>query len=161
MSKKKKLKLLLLDEWELEEQEAWFNDMARKGWFLEKLSFWFAVFVEGNPENLQYRLEVSPKHKPLENEQIELYEEVGWEYITSRRFIHVFREKREADVIEIHTDPIIQAETIEQMKKSMLNRGIAMIVLVSIGLLLSFFGFTNLSCILNRWIGKETGQSFH
>ena len=147
MSRKRKMKLLFLDEWELEEQEAWFADMAKNGWSLEKLTRAFAVFVEAEPEEIAYRLEIATKNIQLEEEQIGLYEASGWEYVTSRRYVHVFREKAPQKAIEIHTDPTIQAETIEGLKKSIFRRGMVVILWALLGVSLQFSQFTTPSSV--------------
>lgn len=144
-SRKRKIKILWLDEWHIEEQEAWFTDMAKQGWILEELGLWIATFVQADPQELSFRIEIAKKNKGIEDDRIQLYDDAGWRYVTSRRFIHVFREKEPNEAIEIHTDPTLQAETVEVLKKSVLNNGIAVILLSLFVVFLLLFVNYNLS----------------
>lgn len=145
MSKKKKVKLIGLDEWHIEEQEAWFSDMSKQGWKLEKLTLWTAVFVEMEPEELRYRIEIANRDKHLEEAHIQLYQDAGWEYVTSRRYIHIFREKEAGKAFELHTDPSVQAESIEILKKSIWNRGIGILLLTVLMVSLQLSSIFNLT----------------
>lgn len=143
MSSKRKVKLLIFDEWELEEQESWLQDMAGNGWHLVHFAFGFAEFVKGEPAKIQYRLEVAAKNRQLEDEQIELYEAAGWEHVTSRRFIHVFREKKAGETVEIHTDPVIQAGSIKRLKRNILSRGFTITFFTILIIILQGYRFIN------------------
>lgn len=129
MNRKRKFKIIWLHEWHIEEQEAWFMDMAKQGWQLENLVLWGAIFVEALPEEIGYRIEITKKNQEIEEERIQLYDDAGWDYVTSRRFVHVFRKRKEKQAVEIHTDPVLQAESIKILKKSMWSNSIAFFLL--------------------------------
>lgn len=67
MSKKRKICGVWLNEWHLEEHEAWFEDMAKQGWKLEKFGYWIATFVESEPEEISYRVEIANKKEGIES----------------------------------------------------------------------------------------------
>lgn len=135
--------ITIFDEWELEEQESWLQDMARNGWYLIRFTFGFAEFVKGEPAEIRYRLEVASKNKQLEDEQIELYEAAGWEHVTSRRFIHILREQRAGETVEIHTDSMIHAGSIKRLKRNTLSRGFTIIFITMLIVFSQGYRFTN------------------
>ncbi|WP_315115273.1 DUF2812 domain-containing protein [uncultured Clostridium sp.] len=124
-----KKKFLWLDVWNIEEQEAWFSDMASQGWKLISTDGWYAKFEKCEPEKVNYRCDVFKLKDGGENNPIELYKEAGWEYVASRRLVHIFRTNEDANIVEIHTDPNEQAETLSILKKNITRMGIAVIFL--------------------------------
>lgn len=143
--RKRKVKILGLNEWNIEEQEAWFIDMASQGWQLERLGLWTATFVEASPQEISYRIEIAKKNHGMEEERIQLYDDAGWDYVTSRRFVYVFREKKVNEAVEIHTDQTLQAASIEILKKSIWKNGIAVILFTISLLLLYLYMFHHLT----------------
>lgn len=143
--RERKVKVLWLNEWNIEEQEAWFMDMARQGWQLEHLGLWLVTFVEAPPQEISYRIEIAKKNYGIEEERIQLYDDAGWDYVTSRRFVHVFREKEANEAAEIHTDPALQAESIEILKKSIWKNGIAVILFTVSIIILRLYTFSHLT----------------
>jgi len=126
-------KLRPSDYWRIGEHESWFSDLAAKGLHLKKMGIHFARFEKGQPKNMRYRIEVSLK-KRIASEQIEIYEESGWEYVTSYQSFHVFASPCNSDAPELHTDPAEQSFTLKELdKKLTMNATIAtlgMIVLI-------------------------------
>ncbi|MGN7477310.1 DUF2812 domain-containing protein [Solibacillus silvestris] len=102
--------------WRIGEHESWFSDMALKGLHLRKMGIYFAHFEQGEPRRMEYRIEVT-KNKGISDEQIELYEENGWEYVTSYQYFHVFESPEERNAIELHTDFAEQSYTLQQLDK--------------------------------------------
>lgn len=143
--RERKVKVLWLNEWNIEEQEAWFMDMARQGWQLEHLGLWMVTFVEAPPQEISYRIEIAKKSHGIEEERIQLYDDAGWDYVTSRRFVHVFREKEANEAAEIHTDPTLQAESIEILKKNIWKNGIAVILFTVSIIILRLYTFSHLT----------------
>lgn len=137
MTRKRKVRVAWLNEWQVLEHEAWFEDMARQGWQLENMGYWFTTFTENEPEEINYRIEIANKNDAIESDRIHLYEDAGWDYVTSKNHLYVFREKEVNKGREIHTDPIMQAETMEVLKKSIWRNGI--LILLSTFLFGTFF----------------------
>ena len=101
-------------EYALGETEVFYARMARKGLLLEKRGAYLSRFRKGTPENRKYRIELaSPSlldgETGLPEEQIQLYGECGWEYITSCGLIHVFSAAENSPAPEIYSDPSQQA----------------------------------------------------
>lgn len=106
--------------WLVGEHESWLSHMASKGYHLVKLNRVFSVFEKRKPAEMQYRIELV-NGLALSLEQIELYEEAGWDYIESSKYYHVFSSPVERGAAEVYTDPTEQAITIEYLKKKSKN----------------------------------------
>ncbi|MEI5909633.1 DUF2812 domain-containing protein [Bacillus spongiae] len=129
-------KLRPSDYWRIGEHESWFADMAAKGLHLKKMGIYFAKFDKVEPKKMKYRIDVSIKKK-VTPEQIKMYEDYGWDYVTSYSFFHVFSSPEELDAPELHTDPGEQSYTINELdKKLTLN---AVIVIVAAVLIIGMF----------------------
>lgn len=103
--------------WRIGEHESWFSDMSLRGLYLHKMSTNFAHFKKGEPIRMEYRIEVT---KNISDEQIELYEENGWDYVTSFQYFHVFASPEERNAPELHTDPAEQSYTLRQLNKKLI-----------------------------------------
>lgn len=107
------------DYWRIGEHESWFSDMSLKGLHLHKMGTNFVHFEKGEPKQMEYRIEVT-KNKSISDEQIEMYEENGWDYVTSYQYFHVFASPVERKATELHTDPAEQAYTLQHLNKKMI-----------------------------------------
>ncbi|MEK5185226.1 DUF2812 domain-containing protein [Solibacillus sp. FSL W7-1324] len=117
--------------WRIGEHESWFSDMSLQGLHLHKMGTNLAHFKKGDPKRIEYRIEVTGK-KLITYEQIDLYEENGWEYVTSYQWFHVFSSPAEKNAPEIHTDPAEQAFTLQRLYKKLVFN----LVWVSLGVAL-------------------------
>jgi hypothetical protein len=124
-------KLRPSDYWRIGEHESWFSDMAAEGLFLKKMGRQFAQFVKGEPKNMRYRIDVSINRK-IPADQIDMYGESGWEYVTSYGQFYVFTSPAELEAPELHTDPAEQSFTLKELDKKLAFNA----VLVILGLLL-------------------------
>ncbi|MBP1932016.1 DUF2812 domain-containing protein [Ammoniphilus resinae] len=133
---KKVRKLRPSDYWRIGEHESWFQDMAAKGLHLKKMGMYFAHFVKGKPQKMRYRIDVSLKKK-MTPEQIEMYADSGWDYVTGYQRFHVFSSPVELEVPELHTDPAEQSFTLKELdKKLVFNAGmVAVAIILMIGML--------------------------
>lgn len=124
------------DYWRIGEHESWFTDMAAQGLHLKKMGTHFAHFIQGEPQKMKYRIEVS-KGKGISLEQVDLYEENGWEYVTSYHQFHVFSSPEELGAGELHTDPAEQAFTLNHLKKKLVTSAIISVagMLLIVGML--------------------------
>ncbi|MFE8700781.1 DUF2812 domain-containing protein [Cytobacillus sp. FJAT-54145] len=129
-------KLRPSDYWRIGEHESWFSDMAAKGYHLKKMGIYFAHFVQGEPKKMRYRIDVSIKKK-ITLEQIEMYAEIGWNFVTSYGLFHVYSSPAELDAPELHTDPAEQSFTLKEMYKRLaLNASlVAISMILMIGML--------------------------
>lgn len=129
-------KLRPSDYWRIGEHESWFQDMAAKGFHLKKMGLPFAHFVKGEPKKMRYRIDVSLKKK-ITPEQIEMYADSGWDYVTGYRFFQVYSSPVELDAPELHTDPAEQSFTLRALDKKLAFNAVMVVValLLMIGML--------------------------
>ena len=125
-------KLRPSDYWRIGEHESWFADMAAEGFHLKRMRLHLAQFVRGEPKKMRYRIDVSMKIRP---EQIKMYAESGWDYVTSYNFFHVFSSPVELNAPEIHTDPAEQSYTLKR-----LDRKLAMNACISVAAIILMLG---------------------
>lgn len=84
-------------------------------------------------KRIEYRIEVTDR-KLISYEQIDLYEENEWKYVTSYQWFHVFSSPTEDNAPEIHTDPAEQAFTLQRLSKKLvfyliwISLGVALIL---------------------------------
>ncbi len=129
-------------EYALGETEAFYARMARKGLLLEKRGAYLSRFRKGTPENRKYRIELaSPSlldgETGLPEEQIQLYGECGWEYITSCGLIHVFSAAENSPAPEIYSDPSQQAPTLKALRREYMLSWLPLLFLLLLQLLFS------------------------
>ena len=110
------------DDYAIGENEKLYSDMAARGWLLEKRGSYFSRFVRGEPADMRYRIEVSAprflEETALPEEQVAVYEDCGWEYVTSCGLIHVFASPAGSDAPEIYADPAQQAATLKALRRN-------------------------------------------
>lgn len=128
------------DYWRIGEHESWFSDMAAQGFHLKKMGIHFAKFVKGQPTKMRYRIDVA-MNKRIAEEQIQMYTDYGWDYVTSYGVFRVFSSAVNSGAPELHTDPTEQSYTLKQLdKKLVMNASIVIIsMLLMIGMLLSIW----------------------
>jgi len=106
--------------------ESWLEDLAKEGLLLDKDTpfFGFYSFIRTSPQSVRYRLEPAVKSqsfwdgdpgKPKE-EAMDLYADLGWEYITRYGDFHIYRSD-DPHARELHTDEKIQADALNILKK--------------------------------------------
>ncbi|MFC7680169.1 DUF2812 domain-containing protein [Paenibacillus sp. GCM10028914] len=116
-------KLRPSDYWRIGEHESWFTDMAARGFHLKKMGLFFAHFVKGEPREMRYRIDVS-LNKKLTPEQIEMYADSGWDYVTGYQYFQVFSSPVELDAPELHTDPAEQSFTLRELDKKLASSAV-------------------------------------
>lgn len=108
-------------DYELGENEKFYSDMEARGWRLVTRGAHFSKFEPVEPSNARYRIEVfSPgflDQSVLPEEQLAVFEDCGWEYVTDHWVLHIFRAPAGSDAPEFYTDPAQQAETLRHMKR--------------------------------------------
>ena len=132
------------DFWRIGEHESWFSDMAKEGLHFHSMGTYFARFKKGEPKEMEYRIEVTST-KDISDEQIMMYEDNGWEYISSFGQFHVFASPKERNAVEIHTDPAEQFFTLQTLNKRLRTNAIIVFLLsaLAIGLNTSIWFLDN------------------
>ncbi len=129
-------KLRPSDYWRIGEHESWFQDMAAKGFHLKKMGLRFVHFVKGEPEKMRYRIDIS-LNKRITPEQIEMYADSGWDYVTGHQYFQVYASPVERGAPELHTDPAEQSFTLKALGKKLVFNAVMVVValLFTIGML--------------------------
>ncbi len=114
------------DSCDVEGIQSWLEDKAAEGLFLAEDGVFCGVFSfeRRSPRKVRYRLDVAQKRKPrfldsgdeLTDEELELYEAMGWEYLLRYGDFRVYRS-RESDAPELNTESETHAITIGLLKK--------------------------------------------
>lgn len=97
------------------ENERFYSEMAARGWRLAGRGQYLSRFERGEPADDVYRIEVDYRDFP--EDRLEVYRECGWELVTKRWFVNVFRAGAGADAPELYDHPEEQVETIRRMRR--------------------------------------------
>lgn len=126
-------------DYDVEAMESWLSDMAARGLVLTRDGFFFGfgIFEKTEPKALRYRLEASKyisgtlsEYNPPEEAQ-ELYEAMGWQFVAARGNFYIYCTDDPA-ARELHTDPQVQAMTLDAARKRIRNNVIFEIVWIII-----------------------------
>ena len=105
------------------ETEKYYTNMASKGWHLVKRGITFSRFEKAEPRQMRYRIEVvTPsllEDGHLPEEQVAVYGDCGWEYVTDMMGYAYFR-KSATEMVEdegIFCDDESKIEMIERVYK--------------------------------------------
>lgn len=112
------------DDYALGENEKFYGDMEGRGWRLVSRGAYLSKFSPCEPAAVRYRIEVSADsfmgESELAEEQVAVFEECGWSYVTGRGLLHIFRAPEGSDAPEFYADPRQQAETLRKLRRSYL-----------------------------------------
>lgn len=129
-------------EYDFKATERWLEKKARKGRHLVpggNLNG-FAAFEKGEPAQVRYRLVPTGRSgyrraddDPPAEEVLELYSQMGWEYVTTRGVFYIFRTEK-PDAPEPDTDPQVLALALKPTVRRALWETIFWIVFVALHL---------------------------
>lgn len=128
--------------YELGENEKFYSDMEARGWRLVKRGVHLSRFERAEPSRARYRVEVyTPpflEQSVLPEEQVAVFAECGWEYVTGSGHLHVFRAPEGSAAPEFYDDPAQQAATLKKARRDLWwGLGISALIL---GLTFFFLG---------------------
>lgn len=133
-----------MDTTRLEDFESWLTDMSSKGWELKRINKLFATFEKKSmPQNNFYRFEVIERNDRTTEDRIELYHQAGWEHVAVVTMIHIFRAGERAEKIEIHTDPVVQANTLKKLQKRIFLYTLLMVIISCLEVGMSFYSYNS------------------
>lgn len=113
-----KYKLIPVDYLDLPGTEAWLEEMASKGLYLEKLGRSFASFYTDEPTAVRYHLEPEFSDNDKQEEFDTVMAEKGWEVICpdKENKCWVYRAD-DPHAPEVHTDPIVQSKALSKLTR--------------------------------------------
>lgn len=141
------------DDGDIGGMERFYARMARRGWQLEKRGAFFSRFARKEPEAVCYRVELAAPRGvfgevQLPPEQIALYEECGWQYVTGRGLAHLFRAPAGSGEPELYDDPRQQADTLQGLRRESRHQLIGVCVQIALYLLLATLNWCRRSAAL-------------
>jgi len=95
--------------------ESWLSDLAARGLFLKKFGFMSGIFEKAEPAQVEYRIDISKER--LSKDRIVMYEDCGWKYIATNKWVHVFCAAAGTQTTEIHTDAREQGFTLVELTR--------------------------------------------
>lgn len=151
---KRKICTIPYETFETTAIEAWLEDMARRGWRLEKMMLCFASFRRAEPAEVRYRLDVLSDEKRSQEEELNAYyAECGWERVTdfSAQELAIFCAE-DASAEELHTDPAVLRQALRKVGTSV----VVQVVVCVLGIVIGFFGICGiLKDTLHLLIGHD------
>ncbi len=84
----------------IEECEEYFSDMSREGLHLEKIGRFFLYFQEGDPKNLNYRIDLAKKDE--KEMKIKLRKDEGWHFIDDSDVYLIFSSEKSSNLNELY-----------------------------------------------------------
>jgi len=100
--------------------ETYLEEMAEKGWMLEKVGRTTAKFRAIEPQKLKFYVDVFKEGGPLTPEKSKeaeeyrrLCQESGWTFITSQDYLQFFYSDGDMEPVPIQTDEVIEHKIVE------------------------------------------------
>lgn len=111
-------------DYALGENEKFYGEMEERGWRLVKRGSRLSKFRPARPSRARYRVEVSApaflESASLPEEQLAVYANSGWEYVTGSGLLHIFRSPEGSGAPEFYQDPRRQAATLKKLRGGIL-----------------------------------------
>lgn len=128
--------------------EQWLEEMAEKGWLLEKDGQWLGWFdfAVCEKKKVRYRIQVTERRDEPDDEAVELAEKYGWDYVTRRGDFYIWRSEDE-NARELNTDSELQAMMVNLLRKRQRSEVIEVILSVLFYFLVAFRGMILLPMI--------------
>lgn len=119
--------------WQTDTMERWLEDMAAEGLILSRDGFMLGVgiFDQGDPIRMRFRLE--PAELPVgmladgEPEKVAFHTDLAWNYHDTRGQYHIY-STADPELPDLHTDPEVQAYSIEKTRKRLRGNQINLII---------------------------------
>lgn len=124
--------------YEIGKMESYLSDMAKEGLVLKEIHNFYLLFEKTEPMELEYRLEFGAR-KGFDK-YVAMYQEAGWQYVSSIKGVYVFCTTASEKLVEMHTDPSEQSYTMKEHAKLLLTVGIIQTLLLCTMLGLTIFG---------------------
>jgi len=112
------------------------TEMARKGWMIERISNSFWTYRKIEPQELYFTVSYYPKASdfdpvPTEGQQtlLDLCAETGWELACTWFQMQIFYHSG-GDPVPIHTDPMLEVESIHRACKANYLRGYWLLLII-------------------------------
>lgn len=126
----------------LGETEKFYGEMEARGWRLQKRGGTFSKFVPVEPSAARYRVEVLAPSlldvPEMSEEQLAVYEDCGWTYVTDSGCLYIFRAPAGSDAPEFYMDPRQQAATLKALRRRDRWAMLLALLLLGVNFLMAF-----------------------
>ena len=100
--------------------ETWLEEQAAKGFLVSGTIGQRILFEKADPLCCRYRMQpFGKKGEKMEEERIELYRDLGWEYVDSVAGLYHLWRCNDPDAPELDTDPVVQGDGYRYLKRVM------------------------------------------
>lgn len=142
-------RFLFGDLYNMESYEEYFAEMSRTGLHLEKVGSVFAYFKEGEPEQLNYRIDMYKKNE--EETKIKLHRDKGWELVGTKEPFLVFSSKENSGLEELYETPEEHWSALKSVvKKSLASKFLG--ILITIIAVLALILFISMQVKIDRGV---------
>ena len=146
-------------DYELGENEKFYGDMEAQGWRLVSRGAYLSRFAPAEPSAARYRVEVADKNyyaylseDDLEGAQLAVFADCGWEFVTGRRLLRIFRAPAGSDAPEFYMDPRQQAATLKTLYRQYLIGWTPAVLTFLFSLLLQIRRWGGLAYLHRAWV---------
>ena len=142
-------RFLFGDLYNMESYEEYFAEMSRTGLHLEKVGSVFAYFKEGEPKQLNYRIDMFKKNE--EETKIKLHRDKGWELVGTKEPFLVFSSKENSGLEELYETPEEHWSALKSVvKKSLASKFLG--ILITIIAVLALILFISMQVKIDRGV---------
>ena len=111
-------------DYELGENEKFYSDMEAQGWRLVSRGAFLSRFAPAEPSAARYRVEVAEENyyaylsdEDMDDGRLAVFADCGWEFVTGRRLLRIFRAPAGSGAPEFYMDPRQQAATLKTLHR--------------------------------------------
>lgn len=113
--------------------EEYFSEMSRKGLHLQKMGRFFAYFRKGEPDNLNYRIDIVKKDE--KETKIRNYQREGWKFVGEKELLLIFSSTENSKLKELYETPETQRLALNDAKNEILGENNIWFIVSLIGTL--------------------------
>ena len=126
-------KIIPISQYDIVGMETWLENMAKKGFFLYDLGYFFARFTKDEPKFARYRVEPAGEDAEYPSLMLtDLCKENGWCFVSPyKKLFHVFVTD-DYNAPELHTDPVMQSATLKKLHRQMLIFSIIYMAIIAL-----------------------------
>jgi hypothetical protein len=97
--------------------ETWFHDMSLEGLHVNEFGYYFAAFDKGEPKDIRYSMDIMAKDPG--KEELQIYSDCGWDHVSYRRDVHLFRTDGNSGARALHTDKHDRELSVRRLERKM------------------------------------------
>lgn len=117
--------------------ETWLEEMAAKGYAIQRIQGMRVYFVKGEAKAVRFRMQpLQRKGETVEDDRLAVYRDLGWEYVGSVGDLYHLWCCGDPAAPELDTDPVVQADGYRYLKRRMVRTAVTEAVIILSVLLL-------------------------